>query len=54
MLGGDFEKNVEGGVKYCGGKARFKSLQQGVHLKRNIMVAIPGLKVYSKGLHLKN
>ena len=29
-VGGNFEKNVEGGVKYCGGNTRSKSLQQGV------------------------
>ena len=27
---GNFEKNVEGGDKYCGGNTRSKSLQQGV------------------------
>ena len=29
-VGGNFEKNVEGGDKYCGGNIRSKGLQQGV------------------------
>ena len=29
-VGGNFEKNVEGGDKYCGGNIRFKTLQQWV------------------------
>ena len=29
-VGGNFENNVEGGDKYCGGNTRSKSLQQGV------------------------
>ena len=29
-VGGNFEKSVEGGDKYCGGNIRSKSLQQGV------------------------
>ena len=29
-VGGNFEKNVEGGDRYCGGNTRSKGLQQGV------------------------
>ena len=33
-VGGNFEKSVEGGDKYCGGNTRSKSLQQGVTFEK--------------------